>query len=362
MSFEYNNNLKLTVFGQSHSQSIGVVVDGLPCGYDIDLTAVQDFCDRRRATDELSTARSETDQIKVLSGIFNGKTCGSPVAVMIENGDARSKDYEKLVDMPRPSHADYTASVKYSGYGDYRGGGHFSGRLTAPLCIAGGIAKQILDNFGIKIGAHLLSIKDDFDIKYDLVNAEIKEFSKGEFPVLDKSAEEKMKQTILSAKKNGDSVGGIIECAVTGVPAGLGSPNFDGVENIISRLAFTVPAVKGIEFGNGFSASTLFGSQNNDVFDQKDGKVVTLTNNSGGVNGGITNGMPIIFRVAMKPTPSINVNQQTLNVKTGERENLIVGGRHDPCVAVRAVPVIESITAIAVLDMLIERQKDNLNK
>ncbi len=362
MSFEYCNNLKFTIFGQSHSPAIGGVLDGLPCGYVIDQTALQEFCDRRRAIDELSTARRERDEVNFLSGFFNGKTCGSPIAFAIANGDVRSQDYEKLVQTPRPSHADYTASVKYSGFADYRGGGHFSGRLTAPLTVIGGIAKQILSEFGVKIGAHLYSVKNQKDKPFDLSNPEIKEFKFGEFPTLDETAAKEMQKIILSAKNDGDSVGGIIECAVTGISVGLGSPNFDGMENIISRLVFAVPAVKGIEFGNGFFAATLFGSENNDVFVKNDGKVITATNNSGGINGGITNGMPIVFRVAMKPTPSINKEQATLNVTTGEVQNLVVGGRHDPCVAVRAVPVIESIAAIAVLDMIIESKKDELNK
>lgn len=362
MSFEYCNNLKFTVFGQSHSSAIGGVLDCLPCGYAIDQAALQEFCDRRRAVDELSTARREKDEIKFLSGLFNGKTCGSPIAFFIENADVRSKDYEKLVQTPRPSHADYTSSVKYSGFADYRGGGHFSGRLTAPLTVIGGIAKQILNEFGVKIGAHLYSVKNQKDTPFDLVNPFVKQFKAGEFPALDSNAAKEMQKIILSAKSEGDSVGGIIECAVTGIPAGLGSPNFDGVESVISRLAFAVPAVKGIEFGNGISAATLFGSENNDAFAKNGEKVVTVTNNSGGINGGITNGMPIVFRVAMKPTPSINKPQTTLNVETGEMQELTVGGRHDPCVVVRAVPVIESVAAIAILDMIIERKKDELNK
>lgn len=352
MSFDCGNVLKLTVFGQSHSEAIGGVLSGLPCGYEIDLAELQAFADRRRATDELSTARREKDEIKILSGLFGGRTCGSPVAFEIKNGDVRSADYEKLVDCPRPSHADYTAKVKYGGFGDYRGGGHFSGRLTAPLCVAGGIAKQVLENFGIKIGAHVIRIKDAVSAPYDPVN-----------PALGgETVTEEMKEIILSAKKSGDSVGGVIECSITGLPAGIGEPNFDGMESSISRLVFAVPAVKGIEFGNGFAAAELFGSENNDAFTLSNGKVVTKTNNSGGINGGITNGMPLLFRAAVKPTPSINKPQLTFDFASGEERELIIGGRHDPCVALRAVPAIESAAAIACLDMLLVGGKDKFNK
>lgn len=362
MAFEYCNNLRLTVFGQSHSRAIGAVLDGLPYGFSIDESALRKFCDRRKATDEISTARKEKDEVEILSGLLDGKTCGSPVAFTIRNEDVRSEDYESVKETPRPSHADYVAMVKYSGFSDLRGGGHFSGRLTAPLCVAGGIAKQILSKFGIEVGAHLLSVKDVKDVAYDPVDTKIKQFDNGEFPVLDKTAEEKMRSVILSAKKDGDSVGGVIECAITGLPVGLGSPNFDGVENVISHLAFAVPAVKGIEFGNGFAAAATFGSENNDAFAFDGEKVVTLTNNAGGINGGITNGMPVIFKVAMKPTPSISKTQNTLNLKTGETQDVNVGGRHDPCVAVRAVPVIESVAALAILDLFIDMKKDELSQ
>lgn len=353
MSFNYSGNIKISVFGQSHSEAIGVVIDNLPCGYDIDEQKLQAFCDRRRSLDNLSTPRKEADKVKIVSGLFNGKTCGSPVMAIIENTDVRSKDYEKLASHPRPSHADFTSKIKYGGYGDYRGGGHFSGRMTAPLCIAGGIIKQILEENGITAGAHLYSIKDVYDIPFDLVNVSEKDFVTG-FPCRDEEKAEKMKEIILSAKAQGNSVGGIIECAVLGVEAGYGSPMFDGVENVISSLMFAVPAVKGIEFGNGFSASTLYGSENNDNIINENGK--TETNNSGGINGGITNGNPIVFRVALKPTPSIHKVQQTYNFAENKVDGLIVGGRHDPCVAVRAVPVIESMAMIATLDIILKEK------
>jgi len=361
MSFGYKGSLEFSIFGQSHSEAIGTVISGLPCGFEIDLSALQAFVNRRRAAGAISTARKEADVVKIISGLFDGKTCGSPIAAVIYNGDTRSADYDKIINTPRPSHADYTASVKYGGFNDYRGGGHFSGRLTAPLCVVGGIARQILAARGITVGAHLYKIKNVCDRPYDPVNLTVNDLAEKSFPVLEEAAGEAMKEVILSAKKGGDSVGGVIEVGVIGLPAGLGEPNFDGVENVISRLAFAVPAVKGIEFGNGFAAAELFGSENNDVLALTEGKIVTVTNNAGGVNGGITNGMPLVFRVALKPTPSIQKPQKTLNIATGEREELTVGGRHDPCVAVRAVPVMESVAAIACLDMLIASKKDELN-
>ena len=363
MSSDFGKNLRVSIFGQSHSAAIGAVLDGLPSGYRIDLDALQAFADRRRAVDVLSTARREGDKIRVVSGLFEDKTCGAPLCAIIENTDVRSADYDKIRFLPRPSHADFTSFEKYA-FRDHRGGGHFSGRLTAPLCAAGGIAKQILSEFGIYAGAHVQKIKDISDTPFDPVTVKRADFSVCEtgFPCLDKNAAEKMKAAILSVKSECDSVGGVVECAVLGLPAGLGEPNFGGVENVLSANLFGIPAVKGVEFGNGFDAVSLFGSQNNDEFKVENGKIVTATNRAGGVNGGITNGMPLIFRVAFKPTASIFKEQNSVNLQSGKEETLLISGRHDPCIAVRAVPVVESVAYLTALDLYLGAQKDKLNR
>ncbi len=356
MSSEFGNKLKVSVFGQSHGEAIGVVINGLPAGELIDFNELQEFMERRRGgKNAFSTKRSEADIPKFLSGIQDGMTCGMPLCAIIENGDKRSVDYAEILDKPRPGHADYTAYVKWQGNADMRGGGHFSGRLTAPLCIAGGIAKQILARKGIFVGAHLDSVANIKDTPFAVTDTSslFDEIAKKDFPVIDDNAGEKMKNAIIEASNELDSVGGIIECMAIGVPAGIGEPMFDGVENRLASALFGIPAIKGVEFGRGFEAAKLRGSENNDPYVIENGTIKTATNNAGGILGGITNGAPIVVRVAVKPTPSIAKEQDTVSLSKNEAAKLVVKGRHDPCIAQRAVPVVEAVTAIVMLDMLI---------
>lgn len=350
------NKVKIEIFGESHSAAIGVTLTGIPAGERIDTDALGAFLARRApGRDATSTARKEPDIPEFLCGVVNGVTTGAPITAIIRNTDQRSRDYEKLRDLPRPSHADYAASVKYGGQNDIRGGGAFSGRLTAPLCIAGGIAKQILARRGIEVGAHVRSIRDVCDDPFDPVTPGDVTFpGKKPFPTVSDAAGEKMRAAILQAKADGDSVGGSVECAVTGLPAGYGGPLFDGVEGRLALALFGIPAVKGVEFGSGFGAVHMSGSEHNDAFAVRDGKVVTETNRSGGIQGGITNGMPLLAHVAFKPTPSIAKPQKTVNLSTMKPETLRIEGRHDPCVVVRAVPVVEAAVAITILDLLEE--------
>ena len=360
MSSEFGRKLKVTVFGQSHGKAIGVTVDGFPAGEAIDMEALNAFMARRKpGKSPLSTARKEADAPVFLSGVENGVTCGFPLCAVIENGDQHSKDYDALLDLPRPGHADYTAHVKWGGAADMRGGGHFSGRLTAPLCVAGGIAKQMLARRGIHIGAHLAAVAGIADEPFPLrPTADLfAAVAAKTFPVLDDRAGAKMQLAILAAREAGDSVGGIIECAVTGLPAGLGGPMFDGVENRLAAALFGIPAVKGVEFGAGFAAAAMFGSANNDPFLLEEGEIVTATNHAGGILGGITNGMPVTFRLGIKPTPSIGKPQRTVSLSRMEEAELVIHGRHDPCVAHRAVPVAEAVAALTVLDLLLEEGK-----
>ncbi|MCQ2486409.1 MAG: chorismate synthase [Clostridia bacterium] len=356
MSSEIGRKLKVSVFGQSHGKAIGVNIDGLPSGEAIDMEELQKFLDRRKpGQGSLTTPRKESDIPEFLSGVVDDKTCGFPICAVIHNSDQHSSDYSNLLDNPRPAHADYTAYLKYGESRDMRGGGHFSGRLTAPLCIAGGIALQSLERRGINVCAHLKqvgNVKDDSFPLYpgkDLMN-EVKSRNPA---VISNAAGSAMSTVIEEAAKDGDSVGGIIECIVTGIPAGLGSPMFDNIESQLASALFGVSAVKGVEFGNGFEAATLKGSENNDPFIVKDGEVKTETNNHGGVLGGITSGMPLVFRVAIKPTPSISKPQKTVNLPTMTETELTIKGRHDPCIAVRAVPVIEAVAALVVTDLLL---------
>ncbi len=354
MSSTYGENIHISVFGQSHSEAIGVVLDGIGAGLEINTDELNSFMLRRApGRNEYSTARKEADEPRFLSGIINGRTTGAPIAAIIQNTNTRSGDYSAFENIPRPGHADYTARVKYSGFEDRAGGGHFSGRLTAPLCVAGGICKQLLEKEGIDIISRIYSIGSVCD------EGELNESTaEKEFPTISDTAAEKMKREIAAAKADGDSVGGTIECSVLGLNAGLGGPMFGGMEGRISLAMFAVPAVKGIEFGAGFASSRMRGSENNDLFCLKDGKVVTKTNNCGGILGGITNGMPLTFRVAIKPTPSIAREQLTLNTKTLEQETLSIAGRHDPCIVPRAVPCIEAAAAIAVYDALLNRRAE----
>ena len=354
MSSTYGENLHLTIFGQSHSPAIGMTLESIPAGEQIDFEALQRFMERRApGRNAYSTARKEADAPEFLSGLRGDTTCGVPLTAIIRNGDTRSKDYAPFSAVPRPGHADYTANVKYFGHQDYAGGGHFSGRLTAPLCIAGGVCLQILQRHGIEVISRIKAIGDVEDPSPLTASTAEKAF-----PTVDEAAGEAMQAAIAQAKAQGDSLGGVIECAVLGLPAGLGDPMFGGMENRIAGIVFGIPAVKGIEFGAGFEAARLRGSQNNDSYTVKDGRVETRSNHCGGILGGITNGMPLVFRAAIKPTPSIAMEQDSVNLETLEEEKLRVGGRHDPCIVPRAVPVIEAAAAIAVYDALLGRKKE----
>lgn len=357
MSSEFGKNLRVSVFGQSHGAAVGVMIDGLPAGERVDMDELQAFLDRRRpGKDALSTARRETDVPELLSGLRGGVTCGAPLCAVIRNGDPHAADYAELADTPRPSHADYTAWVKWNGQADMCGGGHFSGRLTAPLCIAGGIAGQILARRGVFIGAHLASVGEESDEAFPLYpTAELfRAVAAKPFPTISDAAGERMRQCILAAREARDSVGGVVECAAIGLPAGLGAPMFDGVENRLAAALFGIPAVKGVEFGAGFAAARLRGSENNDALRVENGRIVTETNRAGGILGGITNGMPLTLRVGIKPTPSIGLPQRTVSLSRMENTELTVRGRHDPCIAHRAVPVVEAVTACVLLDLMME--------
>lgn len=352
MSSTYGENIKLTVFGQSHGPAIGMTLDGVPAGLKVDFDELQSFLNRRApGQNSYSTPRREADIPEFLSGIVNGYTCGAPITAIIHNTNTRSGDYEAFKNLPRPGHADYTARVKYGEHHDAAGGGHFSGRLTATICIAGGLCKQWLADKGMHIGAHIVAIGGVVDepVYLDWVSPDFTQIGK-DFPVLNPEAGKKMQEKITAAKKAGDSVGGLIECIATGIPAGIGEPIFGGMESRIAQIIYGIPAVKGLDFGSGFSGSYMLGSENNDPFGVKDGKIVTLTNNAGGILGGITSGMPLVFQVAIKPTPSISLPQQTVSLTDMEETTLEIKGRHDPCIVPRAVPVIEAAAAIAIFD------------
>ena len=353
MSSTYGENLKLSIFGQSHGPAIGMTLDGIPAGLPVDLDKLQQFLNRRApGQNDWSTPRKEEDRPEFLAGLLDGYTCGAPIAAVIHNKNTRSGDYANLKDCPRPGHADYTAQVKYGGFQDAAGGGHFSGRLTAPLCIAGGLCKQWLEEMGIQIGAHILAVGECGDMFFDPMDPEIESIPT-DFPVLDPEAGKAMQELIAQAKAAGDSVGGIIECAVTGLPAGIGEPMFGGVESRIAQIVYGIPAVKGLEFGIGFDCACVPGSSSNDDFAIVDGKVVTETNNAGGILGGITNGMPLLFTAAIKATPSIGCPQQSVSLSTQKTQALVVKGRHDPCIVPRAVPVVEAAAAIAIYDLIL---------
>ena len=358
MSSSYGENVKITIFGESHGPGIGVVMEGLPAGEAVDTGELARFMARRAPSAAAhSTSRREKDQPRFLSGLVNGKTCGSPLCAVIGNTDTRSGDYADLKTLPRPGHADYTGMVKYGGANDYRGGGHFSGRLTAPLCLAGGICLQLLERRGVRVGAHIRSIGGAEDQAFDpaaLSPAGLLAPGQKPFPVIDDQAGERMRAEIQAALAARDSLGGIVEGAVLGLAAGLGEPMFDGVENRLARALFGIPAVKGVEFGAGFGAARLRGSENNDPFLVREGRIVTATNHHGGALGGITSGMPVIFRIAIKPTPSIGLPQQTVDLRTMKAATLEIQGRHDACVVPRAVPCAEAAAAIAALDLLLD--------
>lgn len=357
MSNQIGNRFRVLIYGQSHAPSIGAVIEGLPAGFKPDWDAVHAFMARRApGGNALSTARIEADLPEILSGLNErGETCGAPLAMRIVNSDARSQDYAKLRDVPRPGHADYPAYVKFGGANDIRGGGQFSGRLTAPLCFAGALAMQLLEKEGIKIRARIAQIENVCDAPMNLVRPDLETISTGELAVVDALAGEKMCEAILAAKSDCDSVGGIIECFATGVPAGLGDPMFDGVENRLARAFFGIPAVRGVEFGAGFAACAMRGSAHNDSYRAENGAIVTETNRHGGILGGITTGMPIVARIGIKPTPSIAREQKSVSLSRTENEILAVRGRHDPCIVPRAVPCIEATMAVVLYDLIAER-------
>ncbi|MBE6605437.1 MAG: chorismate synthase [Ruminococcaceae bacterium] len=363
MSSVYGKNIKVSIFGQSHSAGIGVVIDGIPAGEKFDEEKIRKFCARRApGSNSLGTPRKEADEFEVLSGVTNSKFCGAPFAAVIKNTNVKPGDYSEFSDKPRPGHADYTANIKYNGASDFSGGGHFSGRLTAPLCIAGSVFAGLLEEKGIYIGSHHEKIGGVSDKRFDpakVTKADFDSLYRGELTVIDKAQHDKMADVIKACAADGDSVGGVIECAVTGLPAGIGEPMFDGLENRIAQAVFAVPGVKGIEFGAGFAAAEMRGSENNDPFIIEDSKIKTQTNNHGGILGGISSGMPLIFRAAMKPTPSIFKEQKTVSISKNEQCTLSIKGRHDPCIAVRALACIESAAAIAVYDALLDYYKTN---
>ena len=362
MSSTYGENLKLSIFGQSHGVAIGMTLDSIPAGLPVDTDALQIFLNRRApGQNDWSPPRKEADRPEFLSGILDGFTCGAPIAAAIYNKSTRSGDYANLKDCPRPGHADLTAQIKYGGFQDAAGGGHFSGRLTAPLCIAGGLCKQWLEGMGIRVFAHIAAIAGISDTPFDPLAPDMDSIQP-DFPVINPDAGAQMRDAISAAKGDGDSVGGIVECAVTGLPAGVGEPMFGGVESRIAQIVYGVPAVKGVEFGAGFSAANLRGSQNNDDYVISDGQIRTATNNAGGILGGITTGMPLIFRAALKPTPSISRPQQSVDLNDGKVQKLIVKGRHDPCIVPRAVPVIEAAAAIAIFDMILGNTQTDRRK
>ena len=362
MSSTYGENLKLSIFGQSHGAAIGMTLDGIPAGLPVDLDELQAFLNRRApGQNDWSTPRREEDQPEILAGLLDGFTCGAPIAAIIRNSNTRSGDYNNLKDCPRPGHADYTAQIKYGGFQDSAGGGHFSGRLTAPLCIAGGMCKQWLAEMGISIRAHILSIENVYGmgfVREDPDHDHIHE----DFPVLHKEDGELMRQAIAAARADGDSVGGTIECAITGLPAGLGEPMFGSVESRIAQIIYGIPAIKGLDFGIGFRCADMRGSEVNDNYCIVNGHIRTATNHSGGILGGITNGMPVIFRVCVKPTPSISQPQQSINLNKNEEVTLKVKGRHDPCIVPRAVPVVEAAAAIAIYDLILGNTQTNRRK
>lgn len=355
MKNTFGSSLTVSLFGESHGEAIGAVLDGLAPGISIDHEYIAHKLDMRRPHGAISTARVERDEYKIVSGAFEGYTTGTPLTLLIPNENTVSKDYSALKRTPRPSHADYTASIKYHGFQDYRGGGHFSGRVTAPIVAAGAIVQSALMKKGIYIGTHihtLAGIKDrDFIDYYD----DIKQLDTKEFPTLDSVAKEKMTSLIEEAKKDGDSVGGILETAVIGLSAGVGEPWFDTVESQLAHGIFSIPAIKGVEFGRGFGVATLRGSDNNDPLCAVDGEVRTVSNNDGGINGGITNGMPIVMRCAVKPTPSIAKEQRTVDLDSVTDTTLAVSGRHDPCVIHRARAVVDAMTALVIADLLTVR-------
>lgn len=358
MSSIWGNNIKISIFGESHGIAIGAVIDGLPEGIKIDFNQINTQMQRRLPNrDDTTSKRQESDNYEFLSGIFNNTTTGTPICAIIKNENANYKDYDEIKSVLRPGHADFTAKVRYKNFNDFRGGGHLSGRLTAPLVLFGTVCRQILEAKGIKVAAHIYSIKDVIDKPFNSTNIPdnlINKLPTQLFPVIMPQVESLMKNEIKKAKLNGDSVGGIVECAIVGLPVGIGNPIFNNIESVLSSIMFSIPAIKGIEFGNGFNSSHMYGSENNDEFFYDNGSIKTKTNNHGGILGGISSGMPIVFKAAVKPTPSISKEQNTVNLSNLKNTKIKISGRHDPCIVSRIVPVIESAAAIAIINLLSE--------
>lgn len=358
MSSFFGEHLHLALFGQSHGEGIGITMDGIPAGMTIDFDRLYaEMARRAPGQSAMTTARKEADAPEFLSGVLNGVTTGQPICAIIRNTNQHSRDYGTGVDLVRPGHADYTGHVRYYGFEDWRGGGSFSGRLTAPIVLAGALCSQWLAQQGVRIVSHIQqlgTIRDDslMDVTAD---AELSYLKAMHLPVLRQGADAEMEAAVMAAREQQDSIGGIIECRVDGLPAGLGAPFFDSVESVLSHVLFSVPGVKGVEFGDGFGFAAALGSQMNDAFRLQNGQIVTATNHSGGINGGITNGMPVVFRCALRPTPSIAQVQQTVSIQRMEESELSIHGRHDPCILPRAVPVMEAMTAIALMELWKER-------
>ena len=356
MSSMFGEHVRISVFGQSHGPCVGAVLDGLPAGERIDEAVLAAFMARRAPGQRLSTPRKEPDRVRIVSGLADGVTCGAPLCLIIDNTDTRSSDYAQLRRVPRPGHADLPAHLKWRGFNDVRGGGHFSARLTAPLCAAGNVLMQLLTRRGVRIGAHLYAACGEKDQPFDPLSVSPAELDlcASRYPaVLDEAAGERMMARVSALRDAGDSGGGIVECAVLGLPAGLGDPMFGGLENRLSAAVFAIPAVKGIEFGEGFAAASLTGSVNNDGYRMRCGRPVPVTNHAGGILGGLSTGAPLLFRAAFKPTPSIALEQRSVDLQSGTDTSLSVSGRHDPCVALRAVPCVEAAAALVIADVLL---------
>ena len=355
MKNSFGNSIVITLFGESHGEYIGAVLDGLAPGIKLNYDYINNKLALRRPAGKISTARVEADEYQIISGAFNGYTTGTPLCILIKNTNKKSADYGEALDIPRPSHADFTAREKYHGFEDHRGGGHFSGRITAALVAAGAILSAALEDKGIKIGSHITELHGAFDHRFEDIESDIEIVNQRMFPTLTEAAEESMKKEIEKAAELGDSVGGILESAIIGLPSGLGEPWFDSMESVLSHGLFSIPAVKGVEFGLGFAFADVYGSEGNDSFAVSGGRVVTTSNNNGGINGGITNGMPVIFRTVIKPTPSIFREQASVSLSKMENTSLKLEGRHDPAIIHRARAVVDAMAAIVIADMLTAR-------
>ncbi len=355
MKNSFGQSVSVTLFGESHGSAVGAVLDGLAPGIEVDCGFIAAQLTKRRPAGKISTQRVEQDRFEILSGVFNGKTTGTPIAISIPNENVRSGDYSEVSRLARPGHADYTAHLKYHGFEDFRGGGHFSGRLTAALVAAGAIALSALKGKGIYVGTHIKACAGIYDRELSDIEADIAAANALDFAVLDGEIAAAMREEIEKAAADGDSVGGILETAVAGFPPGVGEPFFDSVESVLSHALFSIPAIKGVQFGDGFALSEMRGSEANDAFEMSEGRVITKTNRAGGINGGITNGMPIVFSCAVKPTPSIFKTQKTVDYLKNENAELSLKGRHDPAIIHRARVVVDSLTAIVLCDMLAQR-------